>query len=169
MNQLRIEFSDVIFCEINVIAARHRKHIQNPVKHLRWRIPLSVFTKSSIFDVLLVLNMSLIWQGFFVLLSIETTTSNLPRPANLSIVISILFEQQSQAEIYSLGELQEIYSLLIKLQACSNLTMRNQNDIDRVVLFFLLLTWDFLKCASTNSTWIMIIKLIPLRKKDIEQ
>ena len=37
-------------------------------------------------------------------------------------------------------------------EPCSNLTMRNQNGVDKVILVSFLLTWNFVTCGSTVST-----------------
>ena len=37
-------------------------------------------------------------------------------------------------------------------ETCLKLTMRNQNSFDKVVLVFLMLTWNMLTHASTVST-----------------
>ena len=40
----------------------------------------------------------------------------------------------------------------IIFKTCSNITMRNQNSVDKVVLVSLLLTWNMLRHGSTVST-----------------
>ena len=78
----------------------------------------------------------------FFLLSVETATFNLPRIFLKWLVfyLSIL----SRDLLFRCNG--------IMFQTCLNLTMRNQNGIDKVVQISLLLTWETLTRVSTVST-----------------
>ena len=88
-----------------------------------------------------------IMQGFFfLLLSIEVATFNLPR--TLDIMISILSK-------YFISSRNFLFRCnRIMFETCSNLTMRNQNGVDKVVLVSLLLTSNMLKRVNdqVNAT-----------------
>ena len=70
--------------------------------------------------------MSLIIQGFFLLLSFETTTSNFPR----IFLMWLEFYLNISSRIFLFN------SDRIKFQTCSNLSMRNHNGAGKVTLFF---------------------------------
>ena len=112
------------------------------VKTLNGWIPLIVFTKNFVLHVWLVSEYASDYPKFFLI--IISWGCHFESSKNLSNVISISFKYLEQKFLFRCNR--------IIFQTCSNLTMRNLNDVNKVVLASVSLTWDMLTFVSTVST-----------------
>ena len=147
--------ADLIFCETNGITsnfylASSAAYIESCqiskmecfAKIANGWILLTVFTKSFILDVLISCWIRPWLSLMFLLLSIETATLNLP---GIFLIWSVSYLNISCRNL--LFRCNRITS-----ETCSNLTMRNQNGVDKLILVSFLLTWNVVTCGSTVST-----------------
>ena len=95
---------------------------------------LTVFTKSSIFDVLIFDEHVPDYLWYSIIINRACYFESSENHFNLISVLLNYLEQKFMSE------------------TCSNLTMKNHNGVDKVILVSFLLPWNFVTCGSTVST-----------------
>ena len=96
-------------------------------------ITSSVFTKSSILDIWLGSQQESDYPGIFLLLEIQTSTSNLPRIFLMRLVFYLSIS--SRKFLFSCSR--------IMFQTYLNLTTKNQKSVDKAVLVFFIANWGY--------------------------